>query len=109
MVSYRRQLGGYSCTEQLMDIWHFDRGKYDALSDLIFCSPPRDSLRLWTAPADTLRHHPYIRSWQTARSIVLYRQTMPRDAWTVQGLARAGIITDSVALKLGKCAIAAYR
>lgn len=35
MVEYRRQLGGYSSKEQLMDIYNFDREKYDGLSDLI--------------------------------------------------------------------------
>lgn len=105
MVSYRSELGGYSYPEQLMDIWHFDREKYDGLADLICCSAPRYSFALWSLPAEELRKHPYIRSWQTARSIVLYRDNTPRSGWTVENLAHAGIISDETAGKLARCVI----
>lgn len=105
MVSYREELGGYSYPEQLMDIWHFDRERYDALADLICCSAPKDTFALWSLPAEELRKHPYIRTWQTARSVVLYRDNTPRSDWTVDGLARAGIIADETAGKLARCAI----
>lgn len=107
IVSYRGELGGYSYPEQLMDLRNFDREKYDGLSDLICCSAPADSFRLWALPADDLRRHPYIRSYQTARSIVLFRENTPRSGWTVAGLAEAGIITEETAGKLSRCAIAA--
>lgn len=106
MVSYREQLGGYSFPEQLMDIHNFDREKFDALADLIVCSPPADSFALWSLPADALRKHPYIRSWQTARSIELFRSSMPRDRWTVKELSAAGILDPETADKLARCAIA---
>lgn len=106
MVSYREQLGGYSFPEQLMDIHNFDREKFDALADLIVCSPPADSFALWSLPADALRKHPYIRSWQTARSIELFRSSMPRDRWTVKELSAAGILDPETADKLSRCAIA---
>lgn len=105
MVSYREELGGYSYPEQLMDIWHFDRERFDGLSDLICCTAPRDSFDLWSLPEEMLRKHPYIRSWQTARSIVLYRNNTPRSEWTVGGLATAGIISEETAGKLSRCAI----
>lgn len=35
MVEHRREIGGYTSKEQLMDIWKFDREKFDGLSDLI--------------------------------------------------------------------------
>ena len=102
MVEYRERLGGYSCTEQLMEIWHFDREKYDRLADLITCSPA-PAFPLWSAPADTLRLHPHIRSWQTARAIVLYRQNNPPERLTVEGLLAAGILTDDQAAGLARC------
>lgn len=109
MVAYRDQLGGYSFPEQLMDIHNFDREKFDALADLIVCSPPADSFALWTLPADALRKHPYIRTWQTARSVELFRSSMPRDKWTVQELSAAGILDPATADKLSRCAIAVVR
>ena len=51
MVSYRDELGGYSYPEQLMDLWHFDREKFDALKDLITLTPPRP-YPLWTLPEE---------------------------------------------------------
>ena len=106
MVSYRAQLGGYSYKEQLMDIWNFDREKYDGLADLITCSPPVKPFRLWQLPADSLRLHPYIRNSQTARSIVLFRENTPVEGCTVDALAAAGILSEEGAGKLGRCAIA---
>ncbi len=106
IVSYRAELGGYSYPEQLMDIYRFDREKYDGLKDLVFCSPPAP-FGLWTLPADSLRRHPYIRSWQAARSIVLFRDNTPREGWTVEAIAAAGILPEEDARRLSRCVIAA--
>ena len=103
MVSYREELGGYSYAAQLMDIRHFDREKYDALSDLICCSPPEEGFGLWTLPAEQLRLHPYIKSWQTARSIVLFRDNTPREQWSVSALESAGILDSLSASRLSRC------
>ena len=102
MVEYRAQLHGYSCPEQLMEIWHFDRERYDGLKDLIVCSPV-PAYPFWSLPADSLRLHPHIRSWQTAKAIVFYREHNPPDKWTVDGLLSAGILTEDQAEKLGRC------
>ena len=105
IVSYRAELGGYSFPEQLMDIYRFDREKYDALSDLVFCSPPAP-FALWSLPADSLRLHPYIRSEQAARSIVLFRDHTPRAGWTVEALGEAGILPPEDASRLARCRLA---
>lgn len=107
MVEYRNRLGGYSFKEQLLDIWNFGQERYDGLCDLIVCSTPSTPFRLWQMPEDSLRQHPYIRSWQAAHSIALYRKSMPRDTWTVEALASAGILTPEDASKLSRCLIAA--
>ena len=106
MVSYRSELGGYSCKEQLMDIYNFDKAKYDGLSDLVVCGPGARPFRLWTLPADSLRLHPCIRSRQVARSIVLYRDNTPRDGWTVDGLRSAGVLDSLAAARLARCLLA---
>ena len=105
IVSYRAELGGYSYPEQLMDIYRFDREKYDALSDLVYCSPPAP-FALWSLPADSLRLHPYIRSAQAARSIVLFRDHTPREGWTVAALGEAGILPPEDASRLARCRLA---
>ena len=104
MVSYRKELGGYSHPEQLMDIYHFDREKYDALKDLISCSPPAP-YPIWTLPERDLARHPYI-SRDEAHSIVLYRTHQPPETWTVEGLQKAGILSEEHIKKLSRCVLA---
>ena len=102
MVSYRRELGGYSYPEQLMDIWKFDREKYEGLSDLITVLKPY-RYPLWTLPEDSLKLHPYIRS-HAAHGIVLFRQASPVSDWTVDRLVAAGILDPGQGAKLDRCA-----
>ena len=92
MVSYRASLGGYSHPEQLLEIYHFDREKYDALKDLISCSPP-EPYPIWTLSERDLARHPHI-SRDEAHSIVLYRTHQPQDQWTLEGMRKAGILTE---------------
>ena len=103
MVSYRASLGGYSHPEQLLEIYHFDREKYDGLKDLITCSKPAP-YPLWTLSERDLARHPYI-SKDEAHSIVLYRTHQPRDQWTVEGLHKAGILTEEHYEKLSRCVL----
>ena len=105
ILEYRAELGGYSFAEQLMDIYRFDREKFDALADLVYCSPPAP-YALWSLPADSLQRHPYIRSRQAARSIALFREHTPRDGWTVAALGEAGILPPEDAARLARCALA---
>jgi DNA uptake protein ComE-like DNA-binding protein len=105
MVSYRKRLGGYSYTGQLMDIYHFDKDRFDAISDLIKVDPQtQKAYKLWTLPADSLRLHPYILSY-AADGIVLYREHNPKTAWTVENLAVAGVLKPDLAGKLERCII----
>ena len=110
MVEYRKELGGYSYKEQLMDIWKFDREKYDNLSDLITIDETHiRPYPLWTHPVDSLRLHPYIRNYETARAIVLFRENNLPDSCTVSALARAGILPPDLATKLSHCVIQSAR
>lgn len=102
MLEYRKRLRGYSCTEQLMEIHNFDRQRYDALKDLISCSDV-EAYPFWSAPADSLRLHPHVASWQCAKAIVFYREHNPRDKWTIDGLLAAGILSESQAAGLRLC------
>ncbi len=106
MVEYRARLGGYSYPEQLMDIYHFDKEKFDALKDLISCSPPKP-YRLWQLPADSLRLHPYIGGWKQARAIVLLREHSPAEELSVEAIRQAGILPEEDCDKLSRCSLAA--
>ncbi|MBQ7750678.1 MAG: helix-hairpin-helix domain-containing protein [Bacteroidales bacterium] len=105
MVSYRTSLRGYSYPEQLMDIYHFDRERFDGLSDLITLSPP-EPYPLWALPEEELRTHPYI-GRHAARSIVLFRENTPSSEWSVEALFKAGILDSLSASRLSRCRLAA--
>lgn len=102
IIEHRERLGGYSYKEQLMDIYRFDKEKYDALSDLVTVSEPY-RYPLWELPADLLCRHPYIRNYETAHAIVLFRENSARSAWTADSLAASGIVTQETADKLSRC------
>ena len=104
IVEYREKLHGYSFKEQLLDIYRFDRDKYDALSDLVTVDEPY-AFPLWTLSADSLRLHPYIRNYETARSIILFRDNNPRESWTVDNLCSAGILPEEDADRLERCVL----
>lgn len=99
IIEYRNSLGGYSSKEQLLEIYRFDQQKYDALKDLVTIKEPY-GYPLWTLPADSLRKHPYIRNYETAKAIVMFREHNPPDSWTVDDLRTAGIISPESAGKL---------
>lgn len=105
MVEYRGRLGGYSCPEQLLDIYHFDAEKLSKIRDLVEVKTRPEPFRLWSLPADSLKLHPYIKTCQTAKSIVLYRENNPRAELTVDGLVRAGILDKDTGTKLSRCLI----
>lgn len=103
IIEYRSSLGGYSCKEQLLEIYRFDQQKYDALKDLVTIKEPY-VYPLWSLPADSLRKHPYIRNYETAKAIVMFREHNPPDAWTVEQLRSAGVISSESATLISVCA-----
>lgn len=102
IIEFRHSLGGYSCKEQLMDVYRFDQDKYDALSDLVTVKRPY-RFPLWTLAEDSLSMHPYIRNRETARSIVIFRENNPKELWTVDNLCSAGVLSSDDARRLGRC------
>ncbi len=105
MVEYRTRLGGYSYTEQLTDIYNFGQERFDALRDLVCCSPP-EPYPLWTLPSDSLRRHPYIGGYREAEAIVLLRENYPADSLSVGLIRRAGILPEEDMTRLERCLIA---
>ena len=101
IVSYRTSLRGYSTPEQLMEIYHFDREKYDGLKDLITCSDP-EPYPIWTLSEEELSKHPHI-SRAEAHSIVLYREHHTPSECTFEGLRKAGTLSQEHAGKLSLC------
>lgn len=107
VVQYRTQLDGFSTPEQLLEIWRFDQDKYDGLKDLITCSPP-EPFALWTLSEADLARHPHI-SRAEAHAIVLYRTHHRPEECTLEGLQKAGVLSEEHAAALSRCLIAPAR
>ena len=103
ILEHRKALHGFSYKEQLLDLPRFDREKYDGLADLVVVGEP-EPYPLWTLPEDSLKLHPYI--GRSAHSIILYRKSMPRDVWSVDGLRSEGVLSSHDADRLSSCIIA---
>ena len=104
ILEHRSSLHGFSYPEQLMDIYRFDKDKFDALKDLVTVGPS-EPYPLWTLSEDELKRHPYIDSG-AAHGIVLYREHNPSERWTVDGLRAAGVLRAADADRLARCRIA---
>ena len=90
-----------------MDIKNFDHEKFVGLEDLItVTNATATPYQLWTLPADSLKRHPYIKNYETARSIVFFRDNSPKENWTVENLGAAGILSSDQTAKLSRCLIA---
>lgn len=102
MVKYRQRLGGYSCTEQLMELYRFDEERFAKIADLVECRDPH-RFDLWNADEAALAAHPAIRRRDTARSIILYRNTVAPPQRSISALHAAGIIDSLQAVMLSRC------
>lgn len=104
IVRYRQRLRGFSTPRQLLEIYKFDEDKYQGLADLISCPPP-EPYPLWTLPEAELAEHPYL-SRAEAHGVVLYREHHPAEQCTLEGLQKAGVLSEEHAGKWSKCLIA---
>lgn len=104
ILEHRSSLHGFSYPEQLMDIYRFDKDKFDVLKDLVTVGPS-EPYPLWTLSEDELKRHPYIDSG-AAHGIILYREHNPSERWTVDGLREAGVLRAADADRLARCRIA---
>lgn len=106
IIEYRTRLRGYSYKEQLMDIYRFDKEKYDALHDLVTVDISTSTpYPLWSLPEDSLAKHPYI-GWHAAHGISVYKSANPVEKWTMGGIIEAGILDPGMGDKLAQCLIA---
>lgn len=106
IIEYRTRLRGYSYKEQLMDIYRFDKEKYDALHDLVTVDKNTSTpYPLWSLPEDSLARHPYI-GWHAAHGISVYKSANPVEKWTMSGIIEAGILDPGMGDKLARCLIA---
>lgn len=74
IIAYRKELGNYVSTEQLLELWKFDSSKLACIAENIWIDTTNiKKLNINTDTLETLKEHPYI-DWNHARAIVNYRE-----------------------------------
>ena len=95
IVSYRRLLGGFSNTAQILEVKGMDTARYELIKNSVTISPAYLQKRnVNTASFDELRKHPYI-GYNIALSLVNYRQIHGRFN-KLTDIKKSALITEKV-------------
>lgn len=98
IIKYRQQLGGFAFKEQLMEIWKFDKEKFDAVKHQIIVDESEvKKLNINTFTAAQLKH-PYI-SWNMANAIENYRKHHGKYK-TLEEIKNTDLVDDETFRKL---------
>jgi len=74
IISYRELLGGFVAKEQLLDVYGFDKIRYDGLSSAVFVDDSKvKKININSAAFEELKQHPYIKH-NLASLILNYRR-----------------------------------
>ncbi len=72
IIEHRAELGGYASKEQLMELWKFDKEKYDAVEKYVTVDVSKiKKININTCTSAELKH-PYL-SWNAVNGIISYR------------------------------------
>lgn len=97
IILYRDQLGGFHSTSQLLEVWKFDREKFDKISPYLTRSNKILKLDVNEASLDELKQHPYI-SYAIANSIVKMR--LQNNYKSIEDIKRSKLIDEELFEKL---------
>ena len=99
IIKRKKELGGFSNKEQLLEIWKFDQVKYDEIKDFIIVEKERvHKININLASIDELKIHPYI-SYKVANSIVKMRK-MKGEYHDVSEVEESMLINEELYIKL---------
>lgn len=95
IVRYRKLLGGYINSDQLLEVYSIDEGVYEKVKKYFYSDSLNiiQKISINSCKAETLYKHPYI-DYKTAKNIVKYRQIVGKIS-DITELAENNII-DSV-------------
>jgi len=98
IIKYRNSLGGFYAKEQLLEIWKFDKEKFDMVEKYISVDPAAvRKININTCEAEALRS-PYI-SWNVANAIVNYRKQHGKFK-TIEEIQRTDLVNDETLRKI---------
>lgn len=98
IIKYKNLLGGYSSKEQLMEVWKFDKEKYEAIEKFVTVDASKiQKININTCTAKELKH-PYL-TWKIAKGIVNYR-AKHGNFTALEEIKRTDLLTEELFLKV---------
>jgi DNA uptake protein ComE-like DNA-binding protein len=98
IIKHRNSLGGYHSKEQLMEVWKFDKEKYETIERLVTVDPSRiKKININTCDAAGLKN-PYL-SWTVANAIVNYRKQHGKFK-TIEEIKLTDLVDDETLRKI---------
>jgi competence protein ComEA len=98
IIKYKNILGGYSSKEQLMEVWKFDKEKYEAIEKYITVDASKiQQININNCTAKELKH-PYL-TWKIANGIVNYR-AKHGNFTALEQIKKTDLITEELFLKM---------
>ena len=98
IIEHRNELGGYAFKEQLMELWKFDKEKYDGVEKYITVDVSKiKKININTCTAKELKH-PYL-SWNEVNAIISYRTKHGKYANT-EDIKKTDLVDDETYRKI---------
>lgn len=98
IVKYRKMLGGYAKKEQLLEVYGFDKERYDGILNQISLSTGIKKVNLNTEVFKELSSHPYIKYDLTKAIFKLRKKQGPFK--TIEDIKQIDLVTDELYNKL---------
>jgi competence protein ComEA len=98
IIKYRNAIGGFYAKEQLMEIWKFDREKFDAIEKYITVNASSiRKININACDADALKG-PYLK-WNAANAIVNYRKQHGKFK-TIEDIMNTDLVDEETLRKI---------
>jgi len=98
IIKYRNSIGGFYAKEQLMEVWKFDKEKYDGIEKFISVDAAQiKKININACEAAALKN-PYL-SWNMANAIVNYRKAHGKFK-TIDDIKKTDLVDDETLRKI---------
>ena len=99
IIKYRKELGGFTKKEQLLEVWNMKKETYNGFVNQIVIGDYKPyQININSSSAKELKAHPYI-DWKTANAIFKYRKANG-DYKKIEDIKKIHLINNETYLKI---------
>jgi competence ComEA-like helix-hairpin-helix protein len=98
IIEHREELGGYASKEQLMELYKFDKEKFDAVEKYVTVDISKiKKININTCTAKELKH-PYL-NWNAVNGIISYREKHGKFK-NIEDIKKTDLVDDETYRKI---------